>query len=325
MTVKTSIGDKKGRDIAFQDRGNKTIMKDACLWGYQDTYVSNSDKGKFYFEGGVLRGRTDFLCGKGDVYYNRVTLRQIADGYLAVPSVPKKYGYIFESCKIIGDTDGVNGKYTLGRPWGSGTPIARFINTEMEVAPSPIGWSEMSNGWPAQFAEYNSHLSSGTVVDLSQRKKTFGDGHANNPVMTEEEAAEYSLATVMGQDDDWDPTALTEQAGAPQNVKIAGNDITWDNSNYVFCWAVCKDGKVVDFTVEPTYTVDDASAEWSVRAANEMGGLGEATVATTGTGISNVETGNAAGVNTVSKFIENGKVVIVKDGKKFSAAGQMLK
>lgn len=325
VTVKTSLGDAVGRDIAFQDKGNKTIMKDACLWGYQDTYVSNSEKGRYYFEGGVLRGRTDFLCGKGDVYYNQVTLRQVAGGYLAVPSVAKKYGYIFESCKIIGDADGVNGNYTLGRPWGSGTPIARFINTEMEVAPSPIGWSEMSNGWPAQFAEYNSHLSSGTVVDLSQRKKTFGDGHVNNPVMTAEEVAEYSLANVMGQDDDWDPTALTEQAGAPENVKIAGNDITWDNSNYVFCWAVCKDGKVVDFTVEPAYTVDDASAEWSVRAANEMGGLGEATVATTGTGISNVETGNATGVNTVSKFIENGKVVIVKDGKKFSAAGQMLK
>ena len=183
----------------------------------------------------------------------------------------------------------------------------------------------MGTGWPAQFAEYNSHLSSGTVVDLSQRKKTFGDGHANNPVMTAGEAAEYSLANVMGQDDDWDPTALTEQAGAPENVKIAGNDITWDNSNYVFCWAVCKDGKVVDFTVEPVYTVDDASAEWSVRAANEMGGLGEAVVATAGTGISNVETDNAAGVNTVSKFIENGKVVIVKDGKNFSSAGQMLK
>lgn len=328
VTVKTSLGDAVGRDIAFQDKGNKTIMKDACLWGYQDTYVSNGDKSKYYFEGGVLRGRTDFLCGKGDVYYNQVTLRQVAGGYLAVPSVPKKYGYVFESCKIVSDdTDPskVNGQFTLGRPWGSGTPKAYFLNTEMEVAPSAVGWNEMSGGWPARFAEYNSHLSSGTLVDLSQRKTTFGDGHKNNPVLTAEEAAELTLANVMGQDDDWDPTALTEQASAPVNVKLTGNDITWDDSNYVLCWAVCKDGKVVDFTTEPTYTVDDAKAVWSVRAANEMGGLGEATVATRGTGISNVETGNAANTNTVIKLIENGKVVIVKDGKKFSAAGQMLK
>lgn len=331
LTMKSSMGDAHGRDIVLNDQSNRTIFKDACLWAYQDTYVSNSDKGKFYFEGGVLRGRTDFLCGKGDVYYNQVTLRQIADGYLAVPSVPKKYGYIFESCKIIGDTDGVNGKYTLGRPWGSGTPIALFINTEMEVAPSPIGWSEMSGGWPARFAEYNSHLTSGTIVDLAQRKTSFGItdknpvSHPNDPILTAEEAAEYTLATVMGQDDDWDPTALTEQASAPENVTISEKTITWDDSNYVLCWVVFKNGKFVEATTTNSYEVDDASAEWSVRAANEMGGLGEATVATTGTGISNVETGNAAGINTVSKFIENGKVVIVKDGKKFSAAGQMLK
>lgn len=73
-------------------------------------------------------------------------------------------------------------------------------------------------------------------------------------------------------------------------MKIAGNNLTWDNSTYALLWAVCKDGKVVDFTVEPTYNVDDASATWSVRAANEMGGLGEATVASTSTGIENIAT-----------------------------------
>ena len=94
----------------------------------------------------------------------------------------------------------------------------------------------------------------------------------------------------MGGDDDWDPTAATEQASAPTNVKIAGNNLTWDNSNYALLWAVCKNGKVVDFTITPSYIVDDASATWSVRAANEMGGLGEATEATTSTGIENITT-----------------------------------
>ena len=94
----------------------------------------------------------------------------------------------------------------------------------------------------------------------------------------------------MGGDDDWDPTAATEQASAPTNVKMTGSNLTWDNSNYALLWAVCKNGKIVDFTVEPTYAVDDASATWSVRAANEMGGLGEATEATTSTGIEEVAT-----------------------------------
>lgn len=320
VTVKTSLGDAVGRDIAFQDKGNKTIMKDACLWGYQDTYVSNGDKSRYYFEGGVLRGRTDFLCGKGDVYYNQVTLRQVAGGYLAVPSVPKKYGYVFESCKIIGDADGVNGNYTLGRPWGKGTPKAYFLNTEMEVAPSAIGWNEMSGGWPAQFAEYNSYLSSGTVVDLSQRKTVYADTHANNPILTAEEAAELTLANVMGQDDDWDPAALTEQASAPTNAKIDKETkaMTWDNSNYVLGWVVFKNGEYAANVIEPAYTVDDAEATWTVRAANEMGGLGEAATATVVTGINEIgsETGDVVSTEYYNlqgiRVSDNYRGVVVK-------------
>ena len=301
----SSMGDKKGRDIVLNDKSNKTICKNVNLWAYQDTYVSNNQKGRFYFEGGILRGNTDFLCGKGDVYYNNVDLLMCGTGYLAVPSLPTQYGYIFKDCTIKdGSTAGINGKYKLGRPWGKGTPIALFIDTKMEVIPTAAGWDEMSGGYPKRFAEYNSTTATGSAVDLSGRKQVYDaydakDGNnytnrrnetAENPVLTAEEAAFYSIETVMGGDDDWDPTAATEQASAPTNVKIAGNNLTWDNSNYALLWAVCKNGKVVDFTVEPTYNVDDASATWSVRAANEMGGLGEATVASTSTGIENIAT-----------------------------------
>ena len=301
----SSMGDKKGRDIVLNDKSNKTICKNVNLWAYQDTYVSNNQKGRFYFEGGILRGNTDYLCGKGDVYYNNVDLLMCGTGYLAVPSLPTQYGYIFKDCTIKDGSDtGINGKYKLGRPWGKGTPIALFIDTKMEVIPTAAGWDEMSGGYPKRFAEYNSTTTTGTAVDLSGRKQVYDaydakDGNnytnrryetAESPVLTAEEAAFYTLETVMGGDDDWDPTAATEQASAPTNVKIAGNNLTWDNSNYALLWAVCKNGKVVDFTVEPTYNVDDASATWSVRAANEMGGLGEATEATTSTGIENITT-----------------------------------
>lgn len=301
----SSMGDGKGRDIVLNDKSNKTICKNVNLWAYQDTYVSNNQRGRFYFEGGILRGNTDYLCGKGDVYYNNVDLLMCGTGYLAVPSQPTKYGYIFKDCTIKdGSTAGINGKYKLGRPWGKGTPIALFIDTKMEVIPTAAGWDEMSGGYPKRFAEYNSTTATGTAVDLSGRKQVYdaydakdGDTYTNrrnetaeNPVLTAEEAAFYTLETVMGGDDDWDPTAATEQASAPTNVKIAGNNLTWDNSTYALLWAVCKDGKVVDFTVEPTYNVDDASATWSVRAANEMGGLGEATVASTSTGIESIAT-----------------------------------
>lgn len=317
----SSMGDKRGRDIVLNDQSNKTICKNVNLWAYQDTYVSNNQKGRFYFEGGILRGNTDFLCGKGDVYYNNVDLLMCGTGYLAVPSQPTQYGYIFKDCTIKdGSTAGINGKYKLGRPWGKGTPIALFIDTKMEVIPTAAGWDEMSGGYPKRFAEYNSTTATGTAVDLSERKQVYdaydkkdGDTYTNrrnetaeSPILTAEEAAAYTIETVMGQDDDWDPTAATEQASAPSNVKLNGTTLAWDNNDYALLWAVCKNGKVVDFTIKPTYLVDDASATWSVRAANEMGGLSEATAAVLGTGIRNITSATEAAVIKTAIYAADG-------------------
>ena len=304
LTMKSSMGDAHGRDIVLNDKSNRTVFKDACLWGYQDTYVSNNQSGKFYFEGGVLRGRTDYLCGKGDVYYNEVTLQQCGTGgYLAVPSQAKNYGYVFQNCYIKKETSDVT--FYLGRPWGSGTPTASFINTKMDTAPIGNGWADMSGGWPKRFAEYNSYLTSGTTLDLSGRRTSWtdkeGTQHDNDPILTIDEVQAMSLDKVMGQDDDWDPTALTEQASAPTDVVINTDTkmVTWDNSDYVFCWVIFKDGVYVANTTVPSYEVDDASATWSVRAANEMGGLSEATTATLPTAIDAM---NASAVKSVTYY-----------------------
>ena len=323
LKMYSSMGDAKGRDIVLNDQSNKTICKNVNLWAYQDTYVSNNQNGKFYFEDGILRGRTDYLCGKGDVYYNNVELWICEKGgYLAVPSQPKKYGYIFKDCTIKDATAAkdLNGNYTLGRPWGKGTPIALYIDTKMEAIPSAAGWNEMSGGYPKRFAEYNSYTSTGSVVDLKDRKKVYdaydskdGDNYVNrrnetagDPILTAEEAATYTIETVMGQDDDWDPTAATEQASAPSNVKLNGTTLAWDNNDYALLWAVCKNGKVVDFTITPSYIVDDASATWSVRAANEMGGLSEATVVGQGTGIRNIAATTDAAVIKTAIYAADG-------------------
>ncbi|MCM1522277.1 MAG: pectinesterase family protein [Muribaculaceae bacterium] len=289
LTLKSSMGDSRGRDIVLNDNSDRTIFKDACLWAYQDTYVSNNKNGKFYFEGGVLRGTTDFLCGKGDVYYQGVKLQQAdTKGYICAPSDARKYGYVFNECEIVGEKSGTDGKFTLGRPWGEGVPSALFINTKMTCKPSAAGWSEMSDGWPARFAEYNSTTAGGTVIDLKDRKKTFGNGHTNNPILAKEEADALTIANVMGDGDDWDPTLATEQAPEPSNVVTDGVTMTWDNSDYALLWAICMNGKVIDFTTNPYYvfnTTMDASAAtaYSVRAANEMGGLGKAISAKSGT------------------------------------------
>lgn len=332
ITIKSGIPDALGRNLAVHDKASKTIYKNTCLWGYQDTWTSNGS-GPYYFEGGQVRGRTDYMCGKGDAFFNGVELLQLKGGYAAVPSQPTKWGWVYKDCIINGGEDGVDGNYTLGRPWGSGTPIALFIDTKMNVKPSAIGWSEMSGGWPKQFAEYNSTDGNGAAISLAERKTTFGDGHSNNPVLTADEAATYGdMKTMFGT---WDPTTMTALPAAPTNVRQRTLDtedgqpqqyeLTWDTNDYVLGWAIVKDGEVVAFTTSPSYVTTDGKASYAVRAANEMGGLGEAAPVSDDTAVRELKVEAANGSTTIYSLqgirlskpvkgicIINGRKVVVK-------------
>ncbi len=283
------LGD--GRCAALEDYGNKNIFKNFRMWGTQDTYYSRN--GRLYFETSALHGSVDYLCGGGDVVYNQCDLVIERDGsVLCAPAQARKYGYVFLDCTVKSANPSKYKNYNLGRPWGEGTPGAIFINTTMNIVASADGWEEMSGGYPLRFAEYGTKTASGTLIDLSHRKSVFGDGHYNNPILSADEAKQYTITNVLGGDDDWNPQYYTEQAPVPSNVVINENTntLSWDNSDYVFCWAVCKDGHVVDFTTTPNYTINvQDNSHWSVRAANEMGGLGEAIEAKISDGIINLQ------------------------------------
>ena len=336
LTIKSGIEDARGRNLAVHDKSKKSIYKNVCLYGYQDTWTSNNDNGLYYFEGGIIRGRTDYICGKGDAYFDQVEFRQIAGGYCAVPSKPANIGWVMKDCVINGDGSGVDGNYTLGRPWGSGTPVAVWIDTKMNVVPSAIGWNEMGTGWPKRFAEYNSTTSTGSVIDLSGRKKTFGDGHTNNPVLTAEEALEYSNKDKMF--GDWNPQLMTESAPMVTDVKLVGTILSWTGNSYSLLYAICKNGEIIAYTKDTTFDLSTLSSEeagsrrggeesvvYSVRAANEMGGLGEAAEAVVATGIEEIApaTTTADGkvynlqgirVDKAQKglYIINGRKVVIK-------------
>lgn len=285
ITMKSGMGDKTGRNIVLHDRSDLTICKNICIWGYQDTYVSNNQDGRFYFEGGIIRGRTDYICGKGDVIYNGVTFQQCdKGGYLAVPSVPRKYGYVMLNCYIKSETPDVT--YYLGRPWGKGTPRAVWINTKVDASPITKdkrgynGWADMSGGWPALFTEYNTFLANGEKLDLTGRRTIFTDKegihHSNAPVLNEDQASVYTIENVMQPSEAWNPVALAKDADAVANVRYAEGMLTWTASKDAIFYAVCKNGKVLGFTSSTSYKVKGVkkSDRLSVRPVNNMGGLG---------------------------------------------------
>lgn len=212
ITLKSGMGDRTGRNVVLHDRSTRTICNNVCLWAYQDTYVSDNRQGVFYFKGGVLRGRTDYICGKGDVFFDHVTFQQCGTGgYICAPSVPLEYGYVMDHCYIKAETPDVT--YYLGRPWGSATPTAYWINTQVDKEPITHdkkgynGWADMgSKGWPARFCEYATHLNDGTLLDLTGRRSIYtdkdGNEHPNNPILTKEEAEAITRDKVLHQ---WQP------------------------------------------------------------------------------------------------------------------------
>jgi len=303
ITIKSGINDALGRNLAIHDKSSNTIYKNTLLYGYQDTWTSNNQNGLYYFEGGQVRGRTDYLCGKGDAYFNGLELLQVKSGYAAVPSVPKSIGWVFKGCTFTADGSGVNGTYTLGRPWGKGTPVAVFIDTWMNVTPKAEGWSEMSSNWPKRFAEWNSMTATGAAVDLSNRKTIFGDNHENNPVLTKEEADNYSDMNLMF--GDWYPTLFTEQAPVPANVVLSGSTLQWDGSDYALLYAICKDGSVIDFTTQSAYTVT-APGLYTVRAANDMGGLSQESQSVEVKETTAIQSMNAGGQQAVEEIFTVG-------------------
>lgn len=272
-----------GRAVCLQDKGNKTVAKRVTLLSYQDTYYSNNSSSRFYWEDSEIHGTVDFLCGGGDVYYNRVNLvvENRAGNVIAAPNGQLKYGYVFLDCEIncpAGAESVVNGSYRLGRPWGANAR-AQYINTRMNVIPAADGWGEMGGNKPEVFAEYNSTDKNGIAVDLASRKVKFDGGTQASAVLTEAQVAELSVENVMGGSDEWNPLGLTEQAPIVTNLTLENGLLTWDNSDYAACWAVCRNGQVIAFTLTPEFEVTESRADdvvYSVRAANEMGGLGDA-------------------------------------------------
>jgi len=315
-----------GRAVCLQDKSDKTIAKNVKLLSHQDTYYSNNSSARFYWEDSELHGDVDFLCGGGDVYYNRCNLviEKRNGNVIAAPNGQKKYGYVFLDCEINPVDDDaystVNGTFNLGRPWGADCR-AQYINTKMNILPTAYGWAEMSGHKPSVFAEYNSTDKNGNTVDLSSRKLTFDGGTQTSAVLTEAQVEELSVANVMGGDDSWDPTLATEQAPLVQNVVLENNTLTWDGSDYAMLYAIVRNGNVVAFTTDNSYDtseevtakaagqVANATDVWAVRAANEMGGLNEAVEATNADAVTEVKADEKANVY---------------DGRIYNLAGQQV-
>lgn len=317
-----------GRAVCLQDKGDKTICKNVKMLSYQDTYYSNNNSGKFYWEDSEIHGTVDYLCGNGDVYYNRckfVNEKRSSDGSgsctIAAPYTDgSEWGYVMNNCTIQTLGEGFN----FGRAWG-GTPRLAYINTTI-LEPSKIASTRFTtagmNVAADKFVEYNSVDADGKVVSPSTNILTFTKDTQKNTyetILTAYEAAAYALSNVfIGWTPDQDAAQKTMSTLATENSVI-----TWEAVSGAIAYAVFNGDTFVDITTETSYTVTEGDAkDYKVRAANAMGGFGVA-AGGTASAIKNIEDtldadANAPTYNVLGQRVgANYRGIVIRNGKKF--------
>lgn len=280
-------GASANRFVALQDRGNKNVFKRVKLLSTQDTYYSTSGEDKSYWEEGEIHGTVDFICGGGDVLFNKclIYLEERKNNVIAAPANDGKWGYVFRDCTIDGHP--VNsGGYRLGRSWNN-KASAVFINTTMKLLPTSAGWGDPMNVVPTRFAEFNSVDANGNVVDLSKRRSSYTKNSTTvniNPILSDYEAAQFTEHNVLG---GWLPSNDCRQVSAP-SAEINGRTLSWTDSDSALCYFVFKNDVYVANVTENSFELPyDATPTdyFTVRAANAMGGLGEASDAVSVSGV----------------------------------------
>ena len=300
-----------GRAVCLQDRGTQTICKNVKMLSYQDTYYSNepNGKGQFYFEDSEIHGTVDYVCGGGDVYFNRVLFvnesrkEGVKNGedVIAAPNSKSEWGYIFKDCTIENKAKA----FSLGRSWNNITRLTwlnttinqkdEILNDDKKYAYFTI--NAMGDAMADKFRLYVLKDAEGNVFSPAEKKVIFKNSDATkqkaeeNIILTDEEAATFTLNAVFG---DWRPETKAAQATATATTLKDGK-LSWTGDAKMYL--VAKDGKFYTLTTENTLAVDDDKASFTVRAANDMGGFGAAT-GSVSTGINSIMTTETAVAKT---------------------------
>ncbi len=294
-----TAGGSAGRAVCIQDKANRTICKNVRMLSYQDTYYSNNDA-EFYFETSDIHGTVDFICGEGAVFFKDCTItveKRYADGTggctITAPSTSasKKYGYVFDGCKIVNYA----ASYNYGRTW-NGNPQCTYLNTTLLDPDALIStrWTTAGMGIPAErFFEYNTMDVDGNVISPETCSVTFTksgyEDNTYNTILTESEAAEYALDKVFTS---WTPDQYAAQKGMDM-LTANGNILTWNAVDGAIAYAVFNNGEFVDIVGGTSYTVTDGNVEnYTVRAANEYGGFGDPASTTSSNIAKTVDDGN---------------------------------
>lgn len=302
-----------GRADVFFDRGNRSIMKNVALKSYQDTYFSNNASSDYrgYFENCDFYGVVDFICGNGNIWFEKcnLILRDRKSNNIVAPSteVDQEWGYVFNECSIKPESDNMirftDKDWTLARAW-SKSPACTYLNTKMYAQPQSYGWGRsMESNLMLRFHEYKSIDGADNMLSLVTRSLAacVPATGSDDVILSDEQASGYTLRNVVGGTDGFEPNELCMQIDAASGAKADYDDnrevwnddivldddvLQWNKHTSALCYVVFKLNEAtnkweyIDNTTDTIINLADyGTGYYSVRAANQRGGLGAATKA----------------------------------------------
>lgn len=215
-----------GRAVTLQDKGTRTICNRVRLQSYQDTYYSDNDQSQFYFQDSEIHGTVDFICGDGDVWFERckiVTEKRTLDGsgrdVIAAPKTSKTpWGYVFNRCTIENHVS----TFEYARGWNS-TPHCIWLYTTL-LTPEKLSGTRFDyhgmNTVQSDFKEYGTMDAQGrditpktNVLTFTMTKKKQEDDKeivtelscTDETILTEQQATKYTIDNVFGS---WHPDQI---------------------------------------------------------------------------------------------------------------------
>ena len=223
LTLKNDLdyyaAEPDGRAVCLQDKGDRTICNRVRMLSYQDTYYSDYEKCHNYFQDSEIHGTIDFICGAGDVWFERcriVTEKRTRSGeghniIMAPRTSETKWGYVFNRCTIENDVS----TFYYGRGWHTNPRCVWLYTTLMTPEKllatrfDPEGMKISGN----YFKEYGTMDARGRDITPKTNVVRFTLRDHTQPftaetVMTKEELKQYTLKNVFGR---WEPQKILKQ------------------------------------------------------------------------------------------------------------------
>jgi pectinesterase len=211
LTFENESGDH-GQALALRIDGDRAVLKNCHLVGWQDTLMVNT--GRQFFRDCYIAGRVDFIYGSATAWFQECEIHSRNGGHVTAASTPQDhpYGLVFANCKLTGDSTPWDPATTnpastakprvtpiadLGRPWRPYASVT-YINCELGSHISPAGWNnwgKKDNESTARYAEYNS---TGPGANAEKRVPW-------SKQLTKDETDKITIETVLGGNDQWQP------------------------------------------------------------------------------------------------------------------------